>query len=81
MLPKIREQVNFKVDDIVISDETIRYIVSTQHLSHKEDNVRNALMIFDKMGLEDIKKVRQDLLSRPAKTPSEDRLNLKCLDQ
>ncbi len=41
MLPKIREQVNFKTEDIVIPDETIRYIVSSQHLTQKEDGVRN----------------------------------------
>jgi len=41
MLPKIREQVNFKAEDIVIPDETIKYIVSSQHLTQNEDGVRN----------------------------------------
>ena len=41
MLPKIREQVNFKTEDIVIPDDTIKYIVSAQHLTQKEDGVRN----------------------------------------
>ena len=41
MLPKIREQVNFKPTDIVIPDETIKYIVSTPHLTNGEDGVRN----------------------------------------
>jgi ATP-dependent Lon protease len=41
MLPKIREQVNFKPEDIVIPDDTIKYIVSAQHLTQKEDGVRN----------------------------------------
>jgi ATP-dependent Lon protease len=41
MLPKIREQVNFKSEDIVIPDETIKYIVSSQHLTQNEDGVRN----------------------------------------
>jgi ATP-dependent Lon protease len=41
MLPKIREQVNFKAEDIVIPDDTIKYIVSAQHLTQKEDGVRN----------------------------------------
>ena len=41
MLPKIREQVSFKEGDIVIPDETIKYIVSSQHLTQKEDGVRN----------------------------------------
>jgi ATP-dependent Lon protease len=41
MLPKIREQVNFKPEDIIIPDDTIKYIVSAQHLTQKEDGVRN----------------------------------------
>ena len=41
MLPKIREQVNFKSTDIAIPDETIKYIVSTPHLTNGEDGVRN----------------------------------------
>ena len=41
LLPKIREQVNFTEEDIIIPDETINYIVSTQHLTHKEQGVRN----------------------------------------
>ena len=41
MLPKIREQVNFKPTDIAIPDETIKYIVSTPHLTNGEDGVRN----------------------------------------
>ena len=41
MLPKIREQVNFKSTDIVIPDETIKYIVSTPHLTNGESGVRN----------------------------------------
>jgi ATP-dependent Lon protease len=41
MLPKIREQVNFNDGDIIIPDETIKYIVSSQHLTQNEDGVRN----------------------------------------
>ena len=41
MLPKIREQVNFKTSEIAIPDETIKYIVSTPHLTNGEDGVRN----------------------------------------
>ena len=41
LLPKIREQVNFTEEDIIIPDETINYIVSTQHLTNKEQGVRN----------------------------------------
>ena len=39
LLPKIREQVKFASDDIVIPDQTIHYIV--EHLCNKEDGVRN----------------------------------------
>jgi ATP-dependent Lon protease len=41
MLPKIREQVNFKEDEVIIPDETILYIVSSKHLTHGEAGVRN----------------------------------------
>jgi|UniRef100_A0A6C0CK67 ATP-dependent Lon protease len=39
LLPKIREQVNFKEDEITIPDETIDYIVETY--TEKENGVRN----------------------------------------
>ena len=39
LVPKIREQVMFKEDDIIIPDETIRHIVETY--CDKEDGVRN----------------------------------------
>ena len=41
LLPKIREQVNFTEEDVIIPDETIRYIVTSEHLTHKEQGVRN----------------------------------------
>ena len=41
LLPKIREQVNFSEDDIVIPDETLKYIISTPHLTKNESGVRN----------------------------------------
>ncbi len=41
LLPKIREQVNFSEEDVIVPDETINYIVSTQHLTNKEQGVRN----------------------------------------
>src|SRR6056300_747339 len=41
LLPKIREQVNFTEEDVIIPDDTIRYIVTSQHLTHKEQGVRN----------------------------------------
>jgi ATP-dependent Lon protease len=41
MLPKIREQVGFHPEEIIIPDETIRHIVSSKHLTQEEDGVRN----------------------------------------
>jgi ATP-dependent Lon protease len=41
LLPKIREQVNFKSEDIIIPDETLQYIISTPHLTKNESGVRN----------------------------------------
>jgi len=39
LLPKIREQVAFKSDEIIVPDETIHYIINTH--TEKEDGVRN----------------------------------------
>ena len=41
LLPKIREQVNFNAEDVIIPDETIQYIVSNTALTKNEDGVRN----------------------------------------
>jgi ATP-dependent Lon protease len=41
MLPKIREQVGFQPEDVVIPDETIKHIVGAKHLTQEEDGVRN----------------------------------------
>ena len=41
LLPKIREQVNFKKEDILIPDETLEYIITTPGFTHDEDGVRN----------------------------------------
>ena len=41
LLPKIREQVNFKDDEVILPDETIQYIISSEGLTQKEDGVRN----------------------------------------
>jgi len=41
MLPKIREQVNFKEEDIVIPDDTLQYIISNDKFSKNEKGVRN----------------------------------------
>jgi ATP-dependent Lon protease len=39
LLPKIREQVNFKEEDVVIPDDTIQHII--QSMTKNEDGVRN----------------------------------------
>ena len=41
LLPKIREQVNFENDDVIIPDETIEYIITNKILTKEEDGVRN----------------------------------------
>ena len=41
LLPKIREQVNFNEDDIIIPDETIKHIVASECMTKEEDGVRN----------------------------------------
>jgi ATP-dependent Lon protease len=41
ILPKIREQVNFNEEDVIIPDDTIQYIASSNTLTHGEDGVRN----------------------------------------
>jgi len=41
LLPKIREQVNFNEEDVIIPDETIKHIVSCENITKNEDGVRN----------------------------------------
>ena len=41
LLPKLREQVNFSTEDVIIPDETIEYIVSNKGLTANEEGVRN----------------------------------------
>ena len=41
LLPKIREQVSFTAEEILIPDETLHYIISTPHLTKNESGVRN----------------------------------------
>ena len=41
ILPKIREQVNFKEGEIIIPDETLKYIISSAKFTHNEEGVRN----------------------------------------
>ena len=41
MLPKIRDQVSFAEEEVIIPDETIQYIASSQSLTKGESGVRN----------------------------------------
>jgi hypothetical protein len=41
LIPKIREQVNFKEGDIIIPDDTLRYIITTHRYTQNEVGVRN----------------------------------------
>ena len=41
LLPKIREQVNFKDDELIIPDETIEYLTTNKILTKGEEGVRN----------------------------------------
>ena len=41
LLPKIAQQVNFKPEDIVITEEMMRAIITDERLTRKEDGVRN----------------------------------------
>ena len=41
LLPKIRKQVNFKDEELIVSDEAIEYIITNPSLTMKEDGVRN----------------------------------------
>jgi ATP-dependent Lon protease len=41
LLPKIREQVNFKEEDIIIPDETLQYMILSEEFTQSESGVRN----------------------------------------
>jgi ATP-dependent Lon protease len=41
LLPKIREQVNFKEEEVIIPEETLQYIISNAALTNGEAGVRN----------------------------------------
>ena len=68
MLPKIREQVNFKPEEIIIPDETIKYIVGAKHLTQEEAGVRNMKrcleIIYTKINLFRLMKPDENLFSK-----------------
>jgi len=71
MLPKIREQVNFQPEEIIIPEETIRYIVGAKHLTHEEAGVRNMKrcleIIHTKLNLFRLMKPEENLFSKDIK--------------
>jgi ATP-dependent Lon protease len=41
LLPKIREQVNFNEEDVIVPDDVIQYIASSAEMTKNEEGVRN----------------------------------------
>ena len=41
LLPKIREQVNFSAEDVIIPDDTLEYIITKEGFTKREEGVRN----------------------------------------
>jgi ATP-dependent Lon protease len=68
MLPKIRDQVNFQPEDIIIPDDTIKYIVGAKHLTQQEAGVRNMKrcleIIYTKLNLFRLMKPDENLFSK-----------------
>jgi ATP-dependent Lon protease len=68
MLPKIREQVSFTNEDVIIPDETIKYIVSSNHLTQNESGVRNMKrcleIIHTKLNLFRLVKTEENMFSK-----------------
>jgi ATP-dependent Lon protease len=68
LLPKIREQVSFSEEDVIIPDDTIQYIVSNSQLSKGESGVRNLKrcleIIYTKLNLYRLVKPEVNLFSK-----------------
>ena len=68
LLPKIREQVNFTEEDIIISDETIQYLASSKEHTKSEDGVRNLKrcleIIYTKLNLFRLTKPDENLFDK-----------------
>ena len=71
LLPKIREQVNFSADDVVIPDETIEYIVTNTGFTKSEEGVRNLKrcleIIHTKLNLYRLVKPENTIISKEIK--------------
>jgi ATP-dependent Lon protease len=68
LLPKIREQVGFNNDEIIIPDDTIQYIVSSSKFTKSEEGVRNLKrcleIIYTKLNLFRLMKPSNPLLKQ-----------------
>jgi ATP-dependent Lon protease len=71
LLPKIREQVNFTEEDIIVPDETIEYIASNKGLTQGEEGVRNLKrcleIIHTKLNLFRLVKSENNMISKEIK--------------
>ena len=71
LLPKIREQVNFSIDDVVVPDETIEYIVTNSGFTKSEEGVRNLKrcleIIHTKLNLYRLVKPENTIISKEIK--------------
>ncbi len=68
LLPKIREQINFKEEDIIIPDDTLQYLVNQQKYTKQEEGVRNLKrcleIIYTKLNLLRLVKPDSNLFSK-----------------
>jgi len=68
LLPKIREQVKFNAEDIIIPDDTIQYIVSSNKFTKGEEGVRNLKrcleIIYTKLNLFRLMKTNNPMLKQ-----------------
>lgn len=68
LLPKIRDQVKFNAEDIIIPDDTIQYIVSSNKFTKGEEGVRNLKrcleIIYTKLNLFRLMKTNNPMLKQ-----------------
>lgn len=68
LLPKIREQVRFNAEEIIIPDDTIQYIVSSNKFTKGEEGVRNLKrcleIIYTKLNLFRLMKTNNPMLQK-----------------
>jgi ATP-dependent Lon protease len=68
ILSKIREQVNFREEDIIIPDDTLQYIITNQAFTKGEEGVRNLKrcleIIYTKLNLFRLMKPEENFFSK-----------------